>query len=132
MRMIKKALTYLTILAITALPVQLISASVDVLGMQLSMSQPAQLQNQCMSESNSQHIHSDQSKMDKSSCDDQSYSCDSCDSCDNCPQAVTAMFSSFDTFVKPSSFKTQKDFISYLSLNGISQKNLLRPPRTSI
>ena len=129
MRMIKKALTYLTILAITALPVELISASAEVVSMQMSMSQPVQIESQCMSGMAEQNVHSEQNSIDKSCCDDQSHSCESCD---NCPQAVTAMFSSFDAFIKTASLKTQKYFTGYLSLNGVSQKNLLRPPRTLI
>jgi len=127
--MLKKALTYLTILAITALPVQLISASVEVVTMQMSMSQQVQAENECMSDMAEQHSASEQNSIDRSCCEDQSHNCQSCD---NCPQAVTAMFLPFDTFIKTSSLKTDKYITSYLSLNGISQKNLLRPPRALI
>lgn len=127
--MIRKALTYLTILAVTALPVQLISARVDVVGMEMNMSQSVQLENDCMSAISDECDQSKHNKMDKACCDDQSHTCDSCD---NCPQAVTAMFSSSDAHIKTTSLKTQKHFISYSFLSGVSQENLLRPPRTLI
>lgn len=129
--MVKKALTYLTILAISALPVQLISAGVEVVGMQMSMSQPVQAKNECSSDMDMQHtnLDSQQDSIDKSCCDDQSHDCQSCN---NCPQAVSAMFLPLDTFVKISSLEIQKYSTSYLFLNGVPQKNLLRPPRTLI
>lgn len=127
--MIRKALTYLIVLAVTALPVQLISARVDVVGMQMSMSQGTQLDNDCMSAISDECDQSEHNNVDKSCCDDQSHTCNSCD---NCPQAVTAMFSSSDAPIKTTSLETQKHFISYSFLSGISQKNLLRPPRTLI
>jgi len=129
--MMKKALTYLTILAITVLPVQLINASVEVVGMQMSMSHQAQPDNQCMLDVSelaqlAQHVDAEKNAIDKSCCDDQSHNCQSCD---NCPQAITAMFLPVDSVKKSSALKSDKVFTSYLSLNGISQKNLLRPPR---
>ena len=129
--MINKALTYLTILAITALPVQLISASVEVVGMQMSMSQQTQSKNECLHEMTDQHVNleSEQNLIDKSCCDDQSHDCQSCN---NCPQAASAMFLPSHPFVKTTSLKIQKYFTSYLFLNGVPQKNLLRPPRTLI
>jgi len=128
--MIKKALTYLTILAITALPVQLISASVEVVSMQMSMSQQMLSNNEC-SDMGMQHtnLDSQQDSIDKSCCDDQSHDCQSCN---NCPQAVSAMFLPLDVFVKISSLEIQKYSTSYLFLNGAPQKNLLRPPRILI
>jgi len=126
-----KLLTYLTILAITVLPVQLISASAETLSMQMIMSQPAVAKNECLPEKMLHHtsLDSEKNAMGESCCDDNSHECQSCD---NCPQAVSAMFSSFDAFVKVSVLKAEKYFTSYLSLNGVSQENLLRPPRTFI
>lgn len=122
--MIKKALTYLTILAITALPVQLISADVENVSMLMSMSQQTQMNNDCM------HGQStEQASIEKSCCNDQSHECHSCN---NCPQATSAMFSPSFPVVKTALLQTQKSFSSYLFLNGVSQKNLLRPPRTLI
>ena len=48
--MIKKTLTYLTILAITALPVQSISANVESVGMLMSMAQQVQANNEFLHE----------------------------------------------------------------------------------
>jgi len=129
--MIRKALTYLTILAITALPVQLISASAEIVGMQMSMSQPVLENSECSSDMGMQHtnLDSQQDSMDKSCCDDQSHNCQSCN---NCPQAVSVIFLPLDTFVKISSLEIQKYSTSYLFLNGVPQKNLLRPPRILI
>jgi len=129
--MIKKALTYLTILAITALPVQLISASAEVVNMQMSMSQQMQANNKCLHEMNTQftEIQTSATSVENSCCNDQSYDCQSCN---NCPQAASAMFLPLDAFVKISSLEIQKYSTSYLFLNGVPQKNLLRPPRTLI
>lgn len=129
--MIKKALTYLTILAISALPVQLISASAETVSMQMSMKQPVQAKNECSSDMGMQHtsLDSQQGSIDKSCCDHQSHDCQSCN---NCPQAVSAMFLPLDTFVKISSLEIQKYSTSYLFLDGIPQKKSLRPPRNYI
>lgn len=128
----KKALTYLTILAITALPVQLINAGVEVMGMQMSMShQMAQTDNQCMLDMAQQHADSKahSGDVDKSCCDDDSHNCQSCD---NCPDVITAMFLTSDHFAKSVVLKSHKVSASYLSLNGVSQDNPQRPPRTLI
>lgn len=125
--MIKKTLTYLTILAITALPVQLISASVENLNMQMSMHkimiQQTQANNECM------HEMTEQNSINKSCCDDQSQECQSCN---NCPQAVSAMLLPSHPLSKTSLLKTQKHVSSYLFLDSAPQKSLLRPPRTFI
>lgn len=125
--MIKKVLTYFTILAMTALPVQLISANVESLNMQLnmqkSMSQQTQANNECM------HEMAEQNSINKSCCDDQSHECQNCN---NCPQAASAMFLFPQSFDKTSILKSQKYFTNYLFLNSVPQKNLLRPPRTLI
>ena len=133
--MIKKTLTYLTILAITALPVQLISASVKNLNMQMSMhkimSQQTQATSECMHEKTEQlvKLEVEQISINKSCCDDQSHECQSCN---NCPQAASAMFLPSYPNIKTSLLKTKKLLTSYLFLNGVPQKNLLRPPRTLI
>ena len=125
--MIKKALTYLTILAISALPMQLISASVETVSMQLSMGQQMQTKSgaECLHEMNSES----ETVIKKSCCDQQSQKCQNCN---NCPQAVSVMLSS--TLVVEKSFlvNSPKITISHLVLNGFSQKNLLRPPRNLI
>lgn len=129
--MIRKALTYLTILAITALPVQLISASAEVVGMQMSMSQQMQASNECLHEMNDQlsEIQASTTSIENSCCNDQSHDCQSCN---NCPQAASAMISSSQAKIKTSLLKISKISISHSDLNGVSQKNLLRPPRILI
>ena len=130
--MMKKALTYLTILAITALPVQLINAGVETIAMQMSMShQMAQTDNQCMLDMSQQHADSKThpGDIDNSCCDDDSHNCQSCD---NCPEVISAMFLTGDNFAKSIVLKSNKISTSYLSLNGVSQDNPQRPPRTLI
>lgn len=127
--MIKKALTYFTILAITALPVQLVSASTENVSMQMSMSQQAQAENPCLQDMTVQHMGSEQNSINKSCCDDSSHECQSCN---NCPQAVSLMLLPLDAFIKTSSLEIKKYSTSYLFLNGVPQKNLLRPPRTTL
>lgn len=135
--MIKKVLTYLTILAITALPVQLLSANVDNLTMQMSMNQQTQteMKNECMhgmvkQPANLQvNLDGQQELADKSCCDDTSHDCQNCN---NCPQAASAFFIPSYPIEKFSTLNAQKYLTRYLFLNGISQKNLLRPPRTLI
>ena len=126
--MIKKTLTYLTILAITALPVQLISASVESINMQMSMhkimSQQTQVSNECV------HEMTEQNAIDNSCCEDQSHECQNCN---NCPQAaVSAMHLPSYPLSKTSLLQTQNHVCSYLFLNSAPQKSLLRPPRTLI
>ena len=126
--MIRKALTYLTILALTALPVQLISASAEVVIMQMSMSQQIQSSNECLHEMNTEADVATPA-IEKSCCDDQSHDCQNCN---NCPQAVSVMFSPTHAVVKISLLKTTKFSIGHSVLNGIPQNNLLRPPRNLI
>ena len=129
--MIRKALTYLTILALTVLPVQLISASVENLNMQMNMSQQAQSNSDCMHEMTEQRssTQSEQNTIDKSCCDEQSHDCQHCD---NCPQVVSTMISPSYMKAKPSLLKISDFITAHSVLNGISQKNLLRPPRNFI
>ena len=120
--MIRKALTYLTILALTALPVQLISASVEIVGMQMSMSQQMQAGNDCL------HEMAAESKtvIENACCDDQKHDCQNCN---NCPQAVSVMFSPSHALMTVSLVKAPKVSPGHSNLNGIPQKNLLRPPQ---
>ena len=127
--MIRKALTYLTILALTVLPVQLISASVENLTMQMNMSQQAQSNSDCMHEMTEQHVSAEQNSINKTCCDDQSHECQQCD---NCPQVVSTMISPSYMKAKPSLLKISDFITAHSVLNGISQKNLLRPPRNFI
>ena len=129
--MIRKALTYLTILSLTVLPVQLISAGVENLNMKMNMSQQAQSNSDCMHEMTEQRAstQSEQNTIDKSCCNEQSHDCQRCD---NCPQVVSTMISPSYMKVKPSLLKISNFITAHSVLNGISQKNLLRPPRNFI
>jgi len=123
--MFRKILTHLIILAFTVLPVQVISASIESTNMKVSMEKTAQAEQECMHAS----MTESQEIIEMTCCDDQSHECQSCN---NCPQAASAMFLPSPPFVKTSSSKTQKYSSSYLFLNGVPQKNLLRPPRNLI
>lgn len=131
--MIKKALTYLTILAITALPVQLISANVDNLTMQMSMqkslNQSAMTTDECLHGMNKQLVEAATSLNENPCCDNQSHDCQGCN---NFSYTSGAMLLFPYAANKPSSLKTLKILTSHLALTGIPQKNLLRPPRIII
>ena len=118
--MIRKALTYLTILAITALPVQLIGASAESVSMQMSMSQTMMANNECLHEMNTQ------SEIEKLYCDDQSHDCQNCN---DCPQAVSVSLSPPFAKIEISLLKATKFSISHSVLNGIPQNKFLRPPK---
>lgn len=124
--MFRKILTHLIILTLTALPVQVITAGVENSNMQMKMEKSAQVEQECMHTSAADN----QEIIEMSCCDDSSHQCDNCG---NCPQATSAMI------ILPSHHlnKTiplikQTFFISHLLLDGVPQKNLLRPPRTLI
>ena len=129
--MIKKALTYLTILAITALPVQLISASAETVSMQMSMSQQLSDDIECLHDmaDKKSSLETEQNSIANACCDDQS---NSCQGCNDIPQATTAMTSPVITLPKTSLLTNTKLFANNSLLHGIPQKNLLRPPRTII
>lgn len=124
--MIRKALTYLTILAISALPVQLISANAESVSMQMSMSQQMESKNECL------HDMSTESKavIEKLCCDDEQLS--SCQGCNDVPQAASAVVFSASTFLKLSILSSTKLLASNSLLHGVPQKNLLKPPRALI
>lgn len=119
--MTKKILTYFTILALTALPVQLISASAETVSMQMSMSQALVTDSECEHEMTTEVV--------SSCCDEQS---SGCQGCNDVPSATSVMVSPSQAPAKTSLLKTTKISIHHLVLDGISQKNLLRPPRTLI
>ena len=123
--MIRKALTYLTILAITALPVQLISASAESVSMQMTMSQLTVAKNECLHEMSTQA----ETAIENYCCDQQS---NGCQGCNDIPQATSVIVSPSHIVVQTSLLKTPKISISHLLLDGAIQKNLLRPPRTLI
>lgn len=124
--MIRKALTYLTILALSALPVQLISANAESVSMQMSMSQKMESNKECL------HDMSAVSKtvIEKSCCNDEKLS--SCQGCNDVPQAASAIVFSASSFLMVSTLSNTKLFASNSLLHGVPQKNLLRPPRNTI
>lgn len=131
--MINKILTYFTILAITALPVQLVSASAESVSMQMSMSQQVLVlaNNECMHEMTDKNFNSEaeQNSLSNVCCDEQS---SSCQGCNDIPHATSAMTSPVVTLIETSLLSTTKLFANNSLLHGIPQKNLLRPPRTTL
>lgn len=129
--MIKKALTYLTILAITALPVQLVSASAENVSMQMSMAQQMLANNECLHEMSDKKLSLkiEQKSISNACCDDQS---SSCQGCNDVTHATSAMTSPVIMMVKTSLLSSNNLFSNNSLLHGIPQKNLLRPPRTTI
>jgi len=110
---------------LTLLPVQVISAGIENsnMSMQMNMSQP---ESKCMHKLSDQ-ITERTSK--KSCCSEHS---NQCKSCNNCPQVTSAMVLTTPyQAVHPSLIKEALSN-SRLFLNGIAQKNLLRPPRNII
>ena len=129
--MINKLLTYFTILAITVLPVQLISANAENMIMPLSMNQQTQMKKECVSMMPKQHVtQKEQLKsVNKSCCADNS---NNCQNCNDYPQAASAVFLPLYRVEQISPLKTQLYLTRYLFLDGVPQQNLLRPPRTLI
>ena len=129
--MIKKALTYFTILAITALPVQLVSASAENVIMQMSMAQQLLANNECMHERIDKNLslETEQNFISSTCCDDQS---SSCQGCNDVTHATTAMTSHAIAMVKTTLLSSTELFANNSLLHGIPQKNLLRPPRTTL
>ena len=129
--MIKKALTYFTILAITALPVQLVSASAENVSMQMSMAQQLSANNECMHEKIDKNLslETEQNSISNVCCDDQS---SSCQGCNDVTHATTAITSPVIAMVKMTLLSSTELFANNSLLHGIPQKNLLRPPRTTI
>ncbi len=118
----KKALTYLTIMAITLLPVQLISANVESAQMQMSMQQAEKAENGCMHAMDKQLV-------EKDCCAEQSLDAHNCQNCSDCPQALSISILPSQNFEKNFFSQPPVFHSSHLTLSGISQNNLLRPPR---
>lgn len=124
----KSVLTYLTILAITVLPVELISASAETLSMQMSMNQVVSSKTECLHDMSEAMVEIKNDAL--SSCCDEPYN--GCQGCNDVPQASSAMVKSVHTVVNTSLVKSPALTISHLVLNGVPQQNLLRPPRSFI
>lgn len=123
--MFKRILTHLIILTLTVLPVQVITAGVDYTNMKMSMEKTNSAQKECMHVS----VVKNEKLSEMACCDNSSHQCDSCG---NCPQVSSATFLPGMSLSKTYTLETQTFSISHFSLNGVPQKNLLRPPRTSI
>ena len=126
--MLKSVLTYFTILAVTILPVELISANAETLSMQMSMNQPVLSKTECLHNMNKEIVDIKTDAI-SSCCDEPS---NDCQGCNDVPHASGAMVTSVHTLVSTSLLKSPKFSSSHLVLNGISQQNLLRPPRNII
>lgn len=123
--MYRKALTNLIILALTVLPVQVISAGIENSNMQMKMSlvKVNQTESDCM------HKQSVEQASEKSCCDEHA---NQCKSCNNCPQVASATVLTAPYQMMHLVFNKKVLFTSHLLLNGVPQNNLLRPPRTII
>lgn len=113
---------------LTVLPVQLISAGVQNSGMKMNMQKFVQLEQKCMHASTEDSQQS--TGFESSCCEDASHQCDNCT---NCPQAASASFTLPVNYLEDTpSLSSQKIINSHLLVSGLSQKNLLRPPRIII
>ena len=131
--MFKKILTHWIILMLTVLPVQVINASaksktVSLSNIQMSVEKTTQVKHECM------HALAKESQKvsQMPCCDDSSHQCDGYDSCGDCSQATSAMFLPSMNSINNLNLNIQKIISNHLSLNGTSQKNLIRPPRIII
>jgi hypothetical protein len=132
--MIRKVLTYLTILALSVLPVQLINASAATALMQMSAQskQSVLVKQKCLHKMTVQVAAAEKGpETAKKSCCDES-SNNSCQGCNNFPHTSSAVVLPALAMVKNSLVKISELSIRHLVLNGIPQKNLLRPPRKLI
>lgn len=120
--MLRKVLTHIIIMALTVLPVQVISAGIENSNMQMHMKMD-QVESDCM------HKLSADPAAEKSCCNEHS---NQCKSCNNCPQVTSAMVLSVEYQAALPSFKKQTIFSSHLLLNGIPQNNPIKPPRTTV
>lgn len=128
--MFRKILTHLMILSLTVLPVQLLSANAENSRMQMSMNHSVVSlsdvsEKECLHSATKQSASTKHS-MEKSCCDGKDHQCKSCN---HCLHVTTATILSSPFSEKMFSLSNEKFFISHLSLNGIPQNNLLRPPR---
>ena len=131
--MIKKALTYFTILAITALPVQMVSASAENVSMQMSMAQAQHVManNKCNHDMPGKNatLKVEQNSLSNACCGEPS---SGCQGCNDMPHATSAMASPVINLVKTTLLSSTNLFANNSLLHGIPQKNLLKPPRTTL
>lgn len=129
--MIKKVLTYLLMLALTVLPVQLISAGVTSTSMHMNMEHSAISQTdisakECLHNQVAKQEMPEKHAAGKSCCDEQSQQCKSCNHCLHVTAtSILTSALSENIFL----FANEAYLVSHLLLNGIPQNNLLRPPR---
>ena len=128
--MTKKVLTYLTILAITFLPVKLISANVDNLKMQMQMqmAQQTEVKKDCVHAMTNNHSEAGNVSASLLCCDEQSDKCQTNSDCTHAANAMSAIFTSANVhhlaytvstpFLKPS-----------VSLLSVLPSSIYRPPK---
>ena len=120
--MIKRALTYFIMFAITLLPVQLLSANVKSEQMKIMMThmQTVEVAKKCHHE-----VQKVQEKM--KCCETTSYNCDNCSQCPSFASGFNILFTNLS--IKSIASNKQSYIIGESELSGTSHKNLLRPPR---
>lgn len=123
----RRLLAHIIILTLAVLPVHVIAASVKNSNNKMSHALVSQVKHEChhYSEDNSQEdvLHSAMS-----CCGDSSYQCNNCSNCSQASGGISTLLLSTAPD-KLFFFNTEKFLISHLLLNGVPQKNLLRPPR---
>lgn len=130
--MIKQVLTYFTILAITLVPVKLISANVENLKMQMSMQmhmvQQTEVKNDCMHSMEGHRMDAENVSVNQLCCDEQS---DQCQTCNNCPQAANAMTAVFTfNYVNDKNYAVSTHFLKpSVSLLTFLPSSIYRPPK---
>lgn len=130
--MTKKVLTYLTILAITFLPLKLISANVANLKMQMIMQmhmvQQTEVKKDCVHAMTNNHSEAGNVSASLLCCDEQSDQCQTSSNCTHAANAMSAIFTSANVhhlaytvstpFLKPS-----------VSLLSVLPSSIYRPPK---
>lgn len=130
--MFRKILTHLMIFTLTVLPVQVISAgvknnTVKLSNMQMSMVNVTQAKHECM-----HALDESKNVSEMPCCEDSSHQCEGCSSCGDCAQSTSTISLLSMYTINSVNQNIQKIVSSHLSLNGIPQKNLIRPPRIII
>lgn len=123
---------------LTVLPVQLISAAINKDALQVSVATGVSENNQAEAKSEHKCMHEMAKEVQQAKmpcCDDNatSHQCEGCSSCGDCSK-VSASISILPVNKSIVQFysSTQQIVSHHLSLNGISSKSLIRPPRTLI
>lgn len=129
--MLNKILTNIVIFMLIVLPVQVINAGIESHSLkqpavQVSVEKIIQSQHECMHSKAGENI-----SMDKKPCCEENLSkhtCEGCDTCGDCDQASSASYI-FSTYsVMQVNLNKQKILSKHLAINGIPQKNPVKPP----